>query len=114
VQETVSPTPEDIITDVLRDKIAPDLLADLRADLPRLSSEDLASRLSKLRRSRSLDRIRAGVVELLTELELYRTGYDEGYEDGYHKAIDDMLEWVGVASGIHAPLLEIAQRYEDG
>lgn len=54
----------------------------LRPAHHRLSAEAVALRIVALK-GRSYDATAAVVTELLTELELYRLGYDEGYEAGH-------------------------------
>ncbi|MDX6251345.1 MAG: hypothetical protein QOF10_4705, partial [Kribbellaceae bacterium] len=77
----VSPDAEAIITDVLGYGFPAGIGDDLLASPHRLSSADIAFRIRSMRKW-SPERIRAGLNEILTELELYRQGYDAGYEAG--------------------------------
>lgn len=56
----------------------------------RLSAEAIVVRVRQLGRRTSPGQIRAGLQEIINEVELYRWGYDVGYEAGYAKALEDV------------------------
>lgn len=82
---------EDLIRLILGDVVE---LDDLTSEPHRLSDEDVVFRCRSLMRRKSPERIRDGVREILTELELYRLGYDTGYDAGYERALADVLNCV--------------------
>lgn len=85
----VAADPEALIRLVLGDVVE---LNDLLAQPHRLSEEDVVFRARALMRRKTPERIRAGVVEILTEVELYRFGYDTGYDAGYQQALTDVFD----------------------
>lgn len=97
--ERVCATADQVIIDIMRVGFPPGLLDDLRAEPHRLSATDLGLRVRKMRRWKSSARIRAGLQQIVTELELYREGIDVGYEAGYAQALTDMAQQAeGIAS----------------
>jgi hypothetical protein len=88
---------EDLIRLILGDVVE---LDDLTAQPHRLSAEDVVFRARSLQRRKSPERIRDGVREILTEVELYRYGYDTGYDAGYERALADVLNCVHEGKGV--------------
>lgn len=81
IDEPVSPTAEDVIA-TAADSTLRGLLNTMWAEPHRLSSEALADRVRSMRGG-SNDQIRAGLQQIMNELELHRWGYDLGFEAGY-------------------------------
>lgn len=91
----VAPDADDIITAEVSRHFPPVLLDDLWGHPHRLTSEDLAERIGAMQ-GRTFSQIRAGLQQIVDELELHRWGWDLGYEQGqqagYDRAINDSIK----------------------
>jgi hypothetical protein len=90
--EPVAGDVHEIMRQVLANGFPPEMLdvvRELQGGPHRLSRETIESRVEAMR-GQEVDRIRAGLQQIVDEDELFRWGFDLGYEAGYDKAVAEM------------------------
>jgi hypothetical protein len=112
-EEPVSSYAEDIIKHLLSFEHPAGAFDDVQPLPHRLSPEAIALRIVAMK-GQPYAAVRGRVVEILSEVELYRLGFDEGLErghsDGYDQAVHDMIH---NPDAISAALLALRDKEAD-
>jgi len=91
--EPVSSYAEDIIKYLLSFEHPAGAFDDVQSLPHRLSPEAISLRIVAMK-GQPYAAVRGRVVEILSELELHRLGFDQGYDEGYERAIADVFNCV--------------------